>query len=173
MRLIHTLALAAVVGLTAIPAYGQKKEDTLRFAFNDSFTTLSNYVDAANEIGFYSRGVYESLLSYDEHTGKWLPKLAKSWTQPSPTIYEFDLQENVKFHNGNKFDADDVVATWENLLDPATKLRFKNRYDWISKVEKLGPYKVRLHAKEQCRRHGPDRLSLGRRRRRKPQESCG
>ena len=42
MRLIHTLALAAVVGLTAIPAYGQKKEDTLRFAFNDSFTTLSN-----------------------------------------------------------------------------------------------------------------------------------
>jgi peptide/nickel transport system substrate-binding protein len=148
MKLTRTLIVAGAAMFMAAPALAQKKADTLRLAFNDSFTTLSNYVDAANEIGFYSRGVYESLLAYNEHTGKWLPKLAKSWSQPSPLVYDFDLAENVKFHNGNKFDADDVVATWANLLDPATKLRFKNRYDWIAKVEKLGPYKVRLHAKE-------------------------
>ncbi len=95
---------------------------------------------------FY-RVVYESLISYDERAHKYVPRLAKSWKQIDDKTIEFQLRDDVTFHNGDKFDADDVVATVNYLLDPATQLRFKDIYTWVDKVEKLGPYTVRFTAK--------------------------
>ncbi|MFH5923315.1 ABC transporter substrate-binding protein [Roseomonas xinghualingensis] len=39
-----------------------------------------------------------------------MPELAKSWTvSPDGLVYEFKLQENVKWHDGRPFTADDVI----------------------------------------------------------------
>jgi peptide/nickel transport system substrate-binding protein len=150
---IMSKRLAAILGfgaalLTALPASAQKAADTMRVAINDPFSVLSTYQLPQNEAGTFYNRVYESLIAYDENKKQWVPQLAKSWTRVNPTTIEFDLNEKVRFHNGNTFDADDVVGTWAYLLDPKTKLRYKDRYDWVQKVEKLGPYKVRLTAKQ-------------------------
>ena len=76
-----------------------------------------------------------------------MPRLAKAWRQVDDKTVEFDLRDDVKFHNGDHFDADDVVATIAFVIDPNAPLRFKNVYNWVDKVEKLGPYKVRITAK--------------------------
>jgi peptide/nickel transport system substrate-binding protein len=73
-----------------------------------------------------------------------VPRLAKAWRRIDSRTLEFDLRDDVKFHNGDKFDADDVKYTLDYVKDPKTQLRFKDRYDWIESVEKLGPYKVRV-----------------------------
>ncbi|TML85547.1 MAG: ABC transporter substrate-binding protein [Actinobacteria bacterium] len=47
------------------------------------------------------------------------PELATSWTpNAEATIWTYKLRPNVKFQSGQAFGADDVVATFERLVDP-------------------------------------------------------
>ena len=138
--------LLVATSLSTMPAMAQKSKDTLRIAINDPFSTLSNYCVPVDEAGNFYRRVYGTLINFDEHEKKIVPGLAKSWTRVSPTVLEFELQEGLTFHNGNKFDADDVVSTIEYAADPQYKIEFKSRYTWVKKIEKLGPYKVRIEA---------------------------
>jgi len=142
------LGAALLAGAVAAPASAQKAKDTLRLGLNDPFVVMTSYHYAGDEAANFNRGIYESLLAYDERNKKWVPWLAKSWTRVSPTVLEFDLRDNVTFHNGNKFDADDVVATINYLKDPASTVLFKQRFTWIDKVEKLSQYKVRITSRE-------------------------
>ena len=146
MRLAKTILLAGTALLIAAPAAAQKSKDTLRLAINDPFTVLSAYYVPVDEAGNFYRKVYQSLIAFDEHTGKVVPLLAKSWTRVNPTTIDFELFDNVTFHNGNKFDADDVVSTVEFTKDAKFSFQFKTRYTWVKNVEKLGPYKVRIEA---------------------------
>jgi len=140
-------ATVAAFAMAASPALAQKSKDTLRFAVNNPYALLSSYHLPTDEAALLYRDMYEPLIAFDEYNQKIVPQLAKSWTV-QPGVYEFDLKEGITFHNGNKFDADDVVATLKYVSDPATKLTFKNRYDWMKSIEKLGPYKVRITAKQ-------------------------
>jgi peptide/nickel transport system substrate-binding protein len=74
--------------------------------------------------------------------------LAKSWSQPDATTYELELKDNVTWHDGQEFTADDVVYTLNYITDPKVKLRLKASWSWIASVEKLSPTKVRIRAKE-------------------------
>ncbi|MBC7479035.1 MAG: ABC transporter substrate-binding protein [Pseudorhodobacter sp.] len=48
------------------------------------------------------------------------PLLAESWAPNADgTVWTFKLRQNVKFHNGQAMTADDVVATFDRLADPA------------------------------------------------------
>ncbi|MGV8985126.1 MAG: ABC transporter substrate-binding protein [Cypionkella sp.] len=48
------------------------------------------------------------------------PMLAESWSpNEDGTVWTFKLRQNVKFHNGQMMTADDVVATFDRLADPA------------------------------------------------------
>lgn len=49
------------------------------------------------------------------------PALAIAWRRLDPLTMEFDLREGVRFHNGDPFTADDVVATMRAQRDPANR----------------------------------------------------
>jgi peptide/nickel transport system substrate-binding protein len=119
----------------------------LRYAVNDWWSTLDPYQFPLDEAAVFFRNVYETLITYDERAHKFVPRLAKAWRQVDDKTFEFDLRDDVKFHNGDHFDADDVVATIAFVTDPNAPLRFKNLYNWVDRVEKLGPYKVRIVSK--------------------------
>jgi peptide/nickel transport system substrate-binding protein len=144
-------AMAGLLGgllLAPLPALAGKADDTLRIAVTDWWSTLDPYQFPQDEAAVFYRTVYETLVSYDERHHKFVPRLAKAWKQIDEKTMEFDLREDVKFNNGDHFDADDVMATFAFLTDPQTRLRFKDRYDWVAKIEKLGPYKVRVTSKD-------------------------
>ena len=144
---VVTAAILCTLGLLGSPAFAGKADNTLRIAVTDWWSTLDPYQFPLDEAAIFFRYTYEPLISYDERAHKFVPRLAKSWTQVDDKTIEFDLRDDVKFSNGDKFDADDVVGTINWLIDPATTLRFKALYTWVDKVEKLGPYKVRITAK--------------------------
>lgn len=62
------------------------------------------------------------------------PGLAESWKiSPDASVYTFNLRKGVTFHDGTKFDAASVKATYDHVVDPKTQSK--------SGLGALGPYK--------------------------------
>ena len=57
--------------------------------------------------------------------------------------------KSVKFHNGEKFDADDVVFTMNYMGNPDNGAKPARNVNWWENAEKLGEYKVRLNLKKE------------------------
>jgi peptide/nickel transport system substrate-binding protein len=148
MRLKTFGFIAAAAAIAATPAFAQKSKETVRIAVNNPFSVLSNYHLPLDEAAVVYKKIYEPLIGFDEYKQKWVPRLSSSWKTVSPGVYEFDLRQDLKFHNGNTFDADDVVKTLTYIADPTVKLTFKHRYSWMKSVEKLSSHKVRIVADE-------------------------
>ncbi|HMK09259.1 MAG TPA: ABC transporter substrate-binding protein, partial [Anaerolineales bacterium] len=52
-------------------------------------------------------------------TGEILPSLAESWTvSPDGRSYTFRLRKDVRFHDGTTFEASDVIANLDYIVDP-------------------------------------------------------
>jgi peptide/nickel transport system substrate-binding protein len=142
------VGLLGALAIAATPAAAGKADDTLRIAVTDWWSTLDPYQFPLDEAAVFYKTVYETLVSYDERAHKFVPRLAKSWKQIDDRTIEFELRDDVKFHNGDKFDADDVVETIKFVTDPGVPIRFKDLYTFVDKVEKVGPYTVRITAKQ-------------------------
>ena len=119
------LGLAAALAVT--PAAAQKSKDTIRLAILDAFSLVDSYHFPLDEAGAFFRTMQQPLVLYDEHKRKWVPLLAKSFKRIDERTLEFDLRDDITFHNGNKFDAEDVKATIDYIRDPAVKIRFNAR----------------------------------------------
>ena len=75
MRLgLMSVALCMAV-TAALPVAAQKSKDTLRLGLNDPFVILSPYQGGGDEASNFTRGVYETLLVFDERNKKWVPSL--------------------------------------------------------------------------------------------------
>src|SRR3990167_5125101 len=62
--------------------------------------------------------VNDSLIERDNDTLEYKPKLAKSWeVSPDHLSYTFVLRDDVFWHDGRKFTADDVVYSFEKIKD--------------------------------------------------------
>ena len=146
-KLIAAISAAMAVALGAGPAMAQKSKDTLRIGFYDPISVVDIAYDPKGETAFTARAVYDTLISFNEGTGEFEPLLAKSWKRIDPTTLEFKLRDDVKFHDGSPFDADDVVYSVNWLADPKVKFRIKSRFLWIKKAEKVDQYTVRIISK--------------------------
>lgn len=69
--------------------------------------------------------------------GKLEPTLAVSWRVTSDqSVWEFKLRRNVAFHNGNAFDADDVVFSLNRAMQPQSNMKAAlSSVDTVSRVD--------------------------------------
>jgi len=130
-----------------LPALAGKSDDTLYFSWKKELETLDRYFNTAREGKIVSRQICDDLLYRDPVTYEYKPLLAKAYKWVDTTTMEFELRKGIVFHNGEKFDADDVVYTINYVTNPDNKVLVQRNVNWIEKAEKLGPYKVRLYLK--------------------------
>ncbi|MDR7481801.1 MAG: ABC transporter substrate-binding protein [Armatimonadota bacterium] len=77
------------------------------------------------------------------------PDLAEGWEVSSDGLtWTFRLRRGVRWHNGDRFTADDVVFTFNRTRDPATQSLHRSILDPIERLEKLDDFTVRFHMKE-------------------------
>lgn len=149
---MKTLAVAlagtAMAALTTMPAYAQKAANTVRFAYDQAPENVDPFFNNVRIGVIIGANVWDTLVYRDPNTNEYKGQLAKSWKQIDDKTIEFELREGVKFHNGEEFDADDVVYTLNFISKPENKVVTQGNVNWIEKAEKLDKYKVRLTTKE-------------------------
>ncbi|GAB1422375.1 ABC transporter substrate-binding protein [Anaerolineales bacterium] len=90
-------------------------------------------VNQSSEMGIVLRSVYDTLVYRHPETLEFVPGLASSWEiSEDELIYTFHLRNDVKFHDGEVFNAQAVAANLDRILDPETQSQ-------LSKF-KLGPF---------------------------------
>lgn len=62
--------------------------------------------------------IYNGLVDLVGDDLDLVPRLATQWESVSPTEWEFSLRDDVTFHNGDPFTAQDVKATIDYLMNP-------------------------------------------------------
>ena len=109
----RTLApIVATPAPAAAAAPSQNSVSITRFAEYAPFFHPNN-AQSNQYIMFYA--LFNQLVKLDltdESLQKFVPDLAEKWTtSPDGTVYTFTLRKDVKWHDGKKFTADDVVYT--------------------------------------------------------------
>jgi peptide/nickel transport system substrate-binding protein len=144
------IAGALLAGLLAIavPALAGKKDDTIRFAYDQAPESVDPFFNNVRIGVIIGANVWDTLVYLDPNTNEYKGNLAKSWKQIDDKTIEFDLRQGIKFHNGEDFDADSVVYTLNFVADPTNKVTTQANVNWIDKATKLGKYTVRITTKE-------------------------
>ena len=153
MTMIRTVTagtLAAAIGLGAAVAHAGKDDDTLTIAWGATgpIENVDNYFNTNRTGIWFSRMVWDQLVYRDEETFEFKPLLAESWEYLNDTTLRFKLRQGVKFHNGEPFDADDVVFTLNWVSDPDNGVKVQRNVNWIKNAEKVDQYTVDLHMKK-------------------------
>ena len=73
------------------------------------------------------------------------PDLATSWEFTSPTTLVVELREDVTFHNGEAFTAEDVVYTYTTLLEEDFGAPRRSLYAPIESIEAVDDYTVQFN----------------------------
>lgn len=91
--------------------------------------------------------LYEGLTWLDSD-GNPQPALATAWEESDDQLtWTFTLREGVTFHHGTPFTAEDVVATFEPRLDPASGSRVATIFPFVDRVEAVDDTTVQFHLK--------------------------
>jgi len=88
----------------------------------------------------------EALVGRDD-AGTLRPGLAERWEQVDDTTTRFYLRQGVKWHDGEDFNADDVVFTIDRIVDPKNAYGLLARIGQVAGATKVDDYTVDIKTK--------------------------
>ncbi|MDF2758204.1 MAG: peptide transporter substrate-binding protein, partial [Thermomicrobiales bacterium] len=122
---VPRLDLARAQDATPVPG------GTLRFSVEPAATIEPHQLNDDPGIGTVHQ-VCEMLVDTD-YDGNLQPRLATSWTPDEVgQVWTIALREGVTFHNGQSMTADDVVASFQRLVDPDSGSSAQATFDFLT-----------------------------------------
>jgi peptide/nickel transport system substrate-binding protein len=155
-RLAILAALA--VGVAAAPGSGVAQtasaptstKDTLIVAGAVNQGTLDPHFAITTQEVLFTRNIHNALVKFKPNTIELEPDLATAWTVSKDGLeYTFKLRRDVEWQKGyGHFTAADVKASFDRLLDPATKSPFAGSLRMLKEAQVVDDYTVKLLLKE-------------------------
>jgi len=101
-----------------------------RSSQQNAFLVIRNYIDSL--VGKRSDGVF-------------VPWLAKSWSvSGNGKEYTFQLRDDVRFHDGERFNAEAVKANFDFIRNPKSSAAAASFLEYYLRTEVLGPYTAKV-----------------------------
>ncbi len=138
------LALPALIATAALPRTGatQAGGGNFRIAVSSNLRFLDPAKTTIGEEYMLNQLVFNGLTRMKEDMSVE-PELAESWTYSDDLkTWTFKLRRGVRFHHGREMTAEDVIATYRRVLDPATASPARTNYDMIQAIEAPDPATV-------------------------------
>ncbi|HED04963.1 MAG TPA: ABC transporter substrate-binding protein [Candidatus Fraserbacteria bacterium] len=144
--------MAFIAGLTAgdwvTPAQAQQAEvSVLRVGTDVDAGTLDPRLEQDTTAYRVTNLIYDGLVQLDAKLQPQ-PDLAVSWKNPDPKTWIFQLRSGVKFQDGTPVTAEDVVYTFQTMLDPNFGAPHRGLYTPIEKVEAIDAHTVKFTLKQ-------------------------
>ena len=93
---------------------------------------------------FVAYAMFDRLVKYDEKM-RVVRSLAEGWSNPDPLTWEVKIRENVKFHNGEPLTTDDVIYSFDRIIEMQTG--YYGAFADIDYYEKIDDYNLRIVTK--------------------------
>ncbi len=149
-RKVLILALAALV-LSASLFAGGSGESTgtsggdgsiIRLTMPSEPDSLDPHLSTASDTEAVMHNVYEGLVLFNSD-GEIIPGLAESWEiSDDGLVYTFHLRNDVTFHNGEHFTAEDAVYSFGIISGLSTGVPLTTRFAALEKIEAPDDYTV-------------------------------
>ena len=138
------IAAAALAIAAASPAGSQE----LRIALGVLARSIDPHFANVATDQAQSLHLFDRLIMQDENQ-RLYPGLATAWRVVGEKVWELDLREGVRFHDGSPFTAQDVEFTVGRAGDVPNATAPLSVYTrTIERIEILGPHRVRVHTKQ-------------------------
>ncbi|MBE0529742.1 MAG: peptide ABC transporter [Rhodospirillales bacterium] len=105
--------------------------------------TLDPHVQWNPDSYYVYRNIFDNIVTRD-NAGAIAPQIATSWKRLSDTQIEFTIRGDVKFHDGQPLNAEDVAYSIRRITDPAFGSPQLGQFNKIVKAEATGPNTVTL-----------------------------
>jgi peptide/nickel transport system substrate-binding protein len=138
-KLLLATATAALLAFS-----GQVDAKTFRFANDGDANSMDPHARNETFLLSFTHNIYEPLVRRDKRI-KLEGALAQKWSNPSPTIWRFELRPNVKWHDGSPFTADDVVFTLIRANSEGSNMR--GHFASFKEVRKVNDLTVEVETK--------------------------
>lgn len=141
-----TLTALVVLAAAALPAFAQ--EGRLELAIDAAPVGLDPHLVTAFSSFAVIGNIYDGLVEYDAELNVQ-PALATSWeVSEDGLVYDVELRDDVVFHNGRPMTAEDVVYSFERIVDEDTGSPQASRFDLVASVEATDEHSVRFTLRE-------------------------
>lgn len=149
MSLVMILSLMAGCSSTS---GDKKKENDSGKASNEKVLVYGSGDYTSINPALYEHGEINSLifngLTAHDKDNKITPSLAESWEFDKVTnTYTFKLRSDVKWHDGEKFTADDVKFTLEVIMNPDNASEIASNYEDITNIEIVDETTIKITLK--------------------------
>ena len=131
-------------------------QDQIVIALQGEPTTLDPQFADDGNMRPVSDNVFDKLLVLDGKTLQPIPCLAIEWERVSDITWQFTLRENVKFHNGEPFTAEDAVYSVKRIIDPTFNSQIAGNFSTIKDAKIINSNTILIIT------NGPDPILLKR-----------
>ena len=139
IRTVRRSVVAALAAAGIVAGGAGAGAETFKWAFQGDVQTLDPHgLFETFSLGFQSN-IYEGLVTRTPDL-QLRPALATSWENIEPTVWRFTLRQGVTFHNGNPFNADDVLFSVDRIHTEGSDLKVVATL--IEKAVKVDDYTV-------------------------------
>jgi peptide/nickel transport system substrate-binding protein len=145
LALVGLCATALGPSARAVPVRATR--NTLRIAWRDPLLDVTPYFNSLRAGFVLAHQAWDCLLYRDPETFQLKPALATAFRWLDDTTIEFTLRSDVSFHNGEAFDAKDVVYTVQTAIsDP--RVAVPSNYAFILDAEQVDAVHVRVRLRQ-------------------------
>ena len=148
MRLQTTILGAALALSLAVPAVADPANDTLVAAFPREVKTTDGLYNTRRENDILGLLIDDALYYVDPETQAPVPLAAESHEFADDTTLLVTLRDDVTFHDGSPMTAEDVVYSFNHIIDENAETRFTARIGrWLDSIEAVDERTVRFNMK--------------------------
>ncbi|MEQ8506471.1 MAG: ABC transporter substrate-binding protein [Rhodospirillales bacterium] len=145
-QILKSLPVAIVaMGIGSGVAMAGKANDTLTWVTDRESAVVDPYFNRTRELVIIGNTAWDGLLFRDLESGKFVPLLAKSYKWVDNVTLDFELRDDVKFHDGSSFGPEDVIYTVDFTTNKDNGIVTLKNVNWMKSAEKTGPNSVRIH----------------------------
>lgn len=145
MRIRLALAAAVIASMMAGSTIAQTKE-LLTINLPGDAATLDPHLQWNTDSYIIYRNIFDNMVTRDT-AGEIAPQIATSWNYVDDTTIDFEIRDDVTFHDGSRLTAEDVAFSVNRIIDPDLKSPQLSQFNLIESAEVVNDTMVRIVTK--------------------------